>query len=558
MSDSEDFLQDVVRCYLCETSIPLLHCEMCNISLCEECEKKHVLDDSKEHTIVNFKSRRSTPKCQKHLLKMCKFYCEQCDIPICDKCVSIGEHDKHNINDILKHYGSKINVLEKDLEELEKSIHPAYKNIAFDISVQKANIVKNSQKLKSAIINHAEDWHREIDSIVNKLKADLDVMDSKYLDDLQKEEDEIKSSISEIIKIIDYAKNLISSNNISLVSDYHSRNAKLKQLLPKLVVFLPNFSPHVINREDINQQFGSLSSLSIKTKEHGNTVDSQGSESFLEMFKKIDALIVTVIETEYKSPKLGRLYSVCCLSDSEVWTCGYDNKIRLYNQRGEQVKAIATKSGNMPWDIVVTGNLDLVYVDYNNKTVNMVNNKYDIEIIRTHGWKPRSVCCASSGDLLVVIESDDDQKRKIVRYHTGIEKQTIQFNDEGQPLFSSGVFPIHIIENRNQDICVSDFIARKVVVVNQAGKLRFTYSGPSNNRSELFNPYGITADSQCRILTVDNHSNFIHIIDQDGQFLCYIDNCYVDNPWGACVDTRDNLYVAENCTCKVKKIKYYL
>lgn len=45
------------------------------------------------------------------------------------------------------------------------------------------------------------------------------------------------------------------------------------------------------------------------------------------------------------------------------------------------MEAIETKSGNMPWDIVVTGNLDLVYVDYNNKTVNMVKNAHDIEII---------------------------------------------------------------------------------------------------------------------------------------------------------------------------------
>lgn len=550
MSDSEFVDQDVVWCDLCEISVPLLYCEMCNMSLCKECEKKHVLDESKEHTIVNFESRNSTPECQKHLSKICKFYCDQCNSPICDKCISIGEHDKHKINDILQHYESKLNVLEKDLEELEKSIYPAYEEIAFDIPVQKANFTKNSQKLKSAITKHAKYWHREIDIIVNKMESDLDVMDSKYFDELQRTENEIKSSISEIKKTIVYVQELIHSKKIFRVSAYQSRIDKLKQLPPTPDDFLPNFSPPLTSREDINQQFGSLSSLSIKRIDHGNTIDSQGGNSFL----KIDAMTVNVIETEYKS--LGGLYSVCCLSDNEVWTCGYDDKIRLYNLRGEQVEAIETKSGNMPWDIVVTGNLDLVYVDYNNKTVNMVKNAHDIEIIRLHKWKPRSVCCASSGGLLVVIESDADQKRKVVRYHDSIEKQSIQFNDKGQPLFSSGNSHIHIIENRNQDVCVSDFLARKVLVINQAGKLRFTYSGPSNNRNERFNPYGITADNQCRILTVDNHSDFIHIIDQNGQFICNIDNCYLDNPWGVCVDTRNNLYVAENRTCKVKKIEY--
>lgn len=550
MSDSEGGLQDVVWCRLCYISIPLLYCEMCKIPLCKECEKKHVLDESKEHTIVHFESRNSTPKCQKHLSKICKFYCDQCNSPICDKCISIGEHDKHNINDILQHYESKLNVLKKDLEELEKFIYPAYEEIAFDIPVQKAKFTKNSQKLKSAITKHAKYWHREIDIIVNKMESDLDVMDSKCFDELQRTENEIKSSISEIKEIIVYVQELINSKKICRVSAYQSRIAKLKQLPPTPEVFLPNFSPPLTSREDIIQQFGSLSPLSIERIEHGNTIDSQDGKSF----SKIDAMTVNVIETEYKS--LGGLYSVCCLSDNDVWTCGYDDKIRLYNLQGEQVEAIETKSGHMPWDIVVTGNLDLVYVDYNKKTVNMVKNAHDIEIIRLHGWKPRSVCCASSGGLLVVIESDDDQKRKVVRYHDSIEKQSIQFNDKGQPLFSSGNSHIHIIENRNQDVCVSDFLARKVLVINQAGKLRFTYSGLSNNRNEQFNPYGITADSRCRILIVDNHSDFIHIIDEDGHFLCYIDNCYLDNPWGVCVDTRDNLYVAENRTCKVKKIEY--
>ncbi|XP_055999415.1 uncharacterized protein LOC130047834 [Ostrea edulis] len=546
--------QEVLLCDLCET-VPLQsHCELCNINLCVNCAVKHLSDSSKRHKVVPFLHRKSTPnypKCPDHADKHCEIYCEKCDVPVCSTCVTSGKHKGHDISDVLEKLSAKTESLQKDLEELETRIYPRYEKMVSNVQSEKAELETNYGKLTTAADQQGEVLHREITAIVNQRKSAIAEMKTKHLDALDKNTEEITQKMAELKQIMSDLKSILKSNDVSLTSTYKSRNSEFRTVPPTVRVTLPSFSPQKINKDQLNEMFGSMSPLSFNT-EHGDTMKSAEAVSSPPVKPLLDEPRVTAtIDTGYIE-----LYNVSCLSEDQVWTCSLNNKtMKLLNLQSELLTSIQTKSGNEPLDIAVTRDGDLVYTDNSNNTVNLIKNKQIQTVITLQGWRPLSVCCTAGNDLLVTMYSGDRKPSKVVRYSGSTEKQSIQFDDQGRPLYSSGPSYKYLSENRNLDICVADCEASAVVVVNQSGKLRFRYTGHPSNTKQSFYPFGITTDSQSHILTAEYHNHRIHILDQDGQFLRYI-HCDLEYPFGLCVDIRDNLFVAEWGTTKVKKIQY--
>nr|XP_022331736.1 uncharacterized protein LOC111129573 [Crassostrea virginica] len=142
-----------------------------------------------------------------------------------------------------------------------------------------------------------------------------------------------------------------------------------------------------INREELLKQFGSINPLSIETEEQGYTVPSPGAESSPPARPLLD---VPRFITDISNTGYDYLSNVSCLSDEEIWTSGDNEIMKLYNMKGELLKSIQTKSGNMPADIAVT-------------------RSGDTDTDHTIGGKPDGLCSTSSGDLLVIVTSDDEE-----------------------------------------------------------------------------------------------------------------------------------------------------
>ncbi|XP_078320367.1 uncharacterized protein LOC111111875 [Crassostrea virginica] len=549
--------QDVVRCALCRDAVAPMYCNVCHTHLCGDCVAKHFSDKSKVHNVVpleQFLSTLNYPKCPTHPTKQCELHCEQCDIPICISCISSGKHIGHKQLEIFADFESKKEVLRRDLQELEKSIFPKYQESVAIIKTQKTDQHKHSQKLTAELHKQGEILRREINIIIQRKQSEIDEMNAQHLAAIEKQEDETNKALHEIIQVIQDLKSLLDTSDVGLVSKYRSRIAEFRKLPHKLKISLPNFLPQKINREELLKQFGSLSRLSIETEEQGYTVPSPGAESSPPARPLLD---VPCLVTDIPTTGYDRLYHVSCPSDEEIWTSGDNEIMKLYNLKGELLKSVQTKSGNNPKDIAVTRSGGLVYIDYLDRSINLVSGTQIQTLITLKGWRPLGLCSTSTGDLLVTMDSADGKQTKVVRYSGSTEKQSIQWDDQGNPLYSSSIYNKYLSENRNLDICVADCDARAVVVVSAAGKLRFRYTGPPSTPRESFCPFGITTDSQANILTSDQYNHRIHIIDQDGLFLRLIHNCGLQWPFGLCVDSLDNLFVAENNTGKVKKLQYY-
>ncbi|XP_062616463.1 tripartite motif-containing protein 55-like [Saccostrea cucullata] len=560
--DPSTSAQDVLRCDLCKIGVVAMHCDTCLVNLCKVCVGEHMIsDESKNHEIVPFKLRKSTPiypGCTFHVKERCEMYCNQCDIPVCATCLTSDHHLGHKLLKILRVLEKKKEDINKDQTEMNDTIYPTYQDIVSDVQNRMSQLEKEYEDLSSAISKHGEDWHREIDKLVKKLNAEVDEMKNTQMQTLQKHLDEIIKNISEIKNEINSIDAAVNSNDISKVFNVKSDIKRHRNLPEKILISLPKFTPGRIQGNEFSKFFGALSSSSLTSKKLGyslkTTENSPEAGSSPPMKQLLDEPeTVTTIETEYTN-----IRNVACLSNEEIWTIGqYNNTMKLYNiSQGSLLKSITTKSGDTPADIAVTKTGYLVYTDWRCRTVNIVKNEKIEEVIRLTKCNRHVVCIATSGDFLVIMDSDDINPSKIVRYSGSTERQTIQFDDKGQPLYPSGPSTRHITESRNLDICVSDCEAGTVVVVNRAGRLRFRYKGHTPApKNKPFSPLGITTDSQSHILTADKCNDCVHIIDQDGQFLCYI-NFGLRNPWGLCTDTNDYLYVSLYDEGQVKKIRY--
>ncbi|XP_061186960.1 uncharacterized protein LOC133195101 [Saccostrea echinata] len=531
--------QDIISCCFCPNSVEH-HCNPCHIGICNECVSSHLADKSREHEVVDYKSRKKDTLafsfCNTHEENQCATFCKTCGIPVCHDCIT-GSHKGHafiGIKNIIEKYKSRIKA---DTHELQNIIVPKFTEVGSLMPA--AEFGKILSEIKDQEDKMCEAVHQEavlLRELVNKQKKEAEGANEENTTLVENTEKELNA-------IMQKNNSLLRSSDATAIINYKPFDPNLRKGPQIRKIHCPNFSPSPINQHQIRSMFGSLQFSDVSNRQSG-------------ILKMMDSpTLLETIQSPYgKSGK--KLWQVKCIGKDEILTSG----------NGKTLKKIS-KSGSIIDDIITKFDISILSTNVYEEPVFTAASLHDTKVyvysdgkvgilLELGDWYPRGICHTKTRDLLVSMRSKDWSQCKVVLYSGKTQIQVIQYDREGRPLFStSSRSQLRLTENGNGDICVADYSANAVKVGDSFGELRFKYLGNISTSSEYmeFQPSDIAADINHQILISDFANNIIHIIDCDGKFLRYIKRpCSA----GISINTDDNLVLGEYYTGKIRIIKY--
>lgn len=548
--DRRTTAQDVYRCELCDENMVDMLCVVCPRKLCKSCVGNHLDDDPNKHKLVKFQDRNTTlvlPTCPTHSSEQCKNYCQECDNAVCPSCIPSDSHKKHTFLKISEVFEKRKEKINSDTKELDEIVFPSYTTIVQKDESDAAKLEEDYKSLKQSIENQRTMWHDEIDKIVNMLQDETDKMRETQLKALKKHLQKVENLRTEIQEAIKSNKDILHSPNVTETLSYKSRNSALKHLPAKLELSTPKFISQPINKDLIAKMFGVILGFSISEHTEGYEKNTQtirkNQKPFLDKPE-----IQSVLETgEIKCPD-----KIACQSDGKLWIAGNEGSLKLFqcvplrSESGATRLCLTLKHVDLkgPTDIAVTRTGDLIYgIKLENTVFKLTKHKAQV-LINLHDWKLLSLCITTFGELLVCMTDERKYRCRVVRFNQDPEiMQIIQYDHQGESLYTSGMLSKCIEENKNGDICLADCDAGAVVVTDKSGKLRFRYVGTiSSQKNDQFCPVGIATDSMAQILVSDSFQ--VHIVDNNGQFLRFLD-IVCSNPMRLALDEGDNLFIAD-------------
>ncbi|XP_062605396.1 uncharacterized protein LOC134267188 [Saccostrea cucullata] len=251
---------------------------------------------------------------------------------------------------------------------------------------------------------------------------------------------------------------------------------------------------------------------------------------------------------------------ISCVTSNRMWVSD-DNNLILADLRGDTLCHLTNiDSGIFSYGLhTVTSDGDLIYIDKDSaisklgtciKTKSILTNT-------TEAWKPRCIFCSHfNGDILVGIEKHKADEGNVDRYSgTGELIQSIIYNRKGRNLYK---LPSYITENHNGDIIVSDQGLEALVVTDQYGRRRFSYTGPPGYP---LSPHGVCVDPFLHIIVCDSNTRTVQMMDMNGHFLEWLrtESDGISVPCGLSYDERNHLLMVgswnSNTMCVYKYIQ---
>lgn len=185
------------------------------------------------------------------------------------------------------------------------------------LHIKKKSYRKIQKKILTGLRKHGEDWHREINTVVNNLEVELGSNVSSQQSYLNEQENEFSHTITQMKQRMVVLKKIFETKNDKSALAYKSANVEFKKYLPEIEVSFSEFCNQMINREQLKKQFGYL----IETKDI--IPENRNPTNFVDVnqYPKCQFLldkpqIIACIDINTQSQNL---CSISCMSDENLW-----------------------------------------------------------------------------------------------------------------------------------------------------------------------------------------------------------------------------------------------
>ncbi|XP_062568494.1 uncharacterized protein LOC134281339 [Saccostrea cucullata] len=529
--------QEVIICDICHEDATYQFCHSCQVKLCGNCINEHVnAEKLLPHDIVPFTKRNEkvvSRLCEIHPGQKCEACCHQCDVLICMKCV-IASHQSHQIEEIPSAYLDNMKKINLDTDELQKILDLDKEQSDARESNIKDRIAKTSanfEELERELEHPRSLWHQEVYEIFDKHKTLIKSLKEKAVISLVEQNLHPNRVTQKMLQTIKENKDILRSKTVSKVVNYISKPHGYQDIPVDIDVAIPSLKITTDQGKELSIELGEHKATLTQT-----TPFSPNSDTSISSFGKF--CVIADIQTP-----LSCIDAISCVGSDEAWIAGTSNVILRFDKLSGSVKESIKITGE-PADMSVTQQGELIFTDFANKSVTIVKHGMTETLIKAPlGWRAYGLCCTNNGDILVSMNTEDERQHKIVRFQGKVVKQEIEKDLDGNHIFQRGGYILYLAENTNGDICASDGNAKKVVVVDATGIVRFRYNGYGARGKKYFSPEQIATDSMSQIIVTDQKNDCLHILDQNGHFLQCVDYCGLDAPGGLSVDSKGRYWV---------------
>ncbi|XP_062576221.1 uncharacterized protein LOC134281288 [Saccostrea cucullata] len=552
--------QHYIECEMCDENC-LYHCNSCYVRLCEKCRDNHKINPyTKAHDISRYNPRiLAIPlkKCPRHRTKDLDMHCKECQIPLCSNCAIAPDHHGHTFEDLEEIYSKHFEAFKIDLCKIYEYFLPASNDVLDDIQDDVTKVKKMIGETRRKLKLETEAVKREIETAFSEKMAQLEKIERETLKDLYTQTKTMTDYIS-------YLNGLAKKYQFKLVNkdpEYLVRNeAEGINSIPK--TSKPAYPTVIAGNLNKAEVLKALSKIfpNVSTEERNvRKLFSLKSLPHLQFIKQNQKDMVNSrpckrwkmsnFVTEAEGITVQGLKSILHVSKDQadrLWVSEFGGNLVQTDKRGNRLRSMKISGTGRACHTMTLMHGNLLFIGKENNVIYKISDDKIIKFVKTEDWTALSIYSSyRNEDILMGMIKDDTETNdaKVTRYSkTGKKIQDIKNRNRCWTgmLYK---FPDYLTENINGDICVSDRRKEAVVVVNKAGKYRFSYTGQQPNSE--FSPCGICTSTLGHILICDPKSYSIHLLDKDGLFLSLLNigQSGLVRPCGLCVDLENQLYV---------------